>query len=185
VSSRLTSPSSVSMSSSSASLRCVPQSSLSGDGAKSVPLMEHLRRVRRGSGRQLTTDQVANNVVLPLVGNVGLKDLLLSNDDDEVSHVNCEQMAVSVADTAAGDDTAKMPDSSTTKHSKPAVLLMSLLSRPDDDVDDDDVTGDVNDTNGLRNHSHTGPHGADDAGVQGLSVDGHSEQPLRNHLLRV
>jgi len=96
-SSRFTTPSPASLSSplsSSTSPRYLPQSVLSGDGARPVPLMEHIRRLRYGSGgntgRQATSlpDHPATSTtsVAPLV-NVGLKDLLLSNDDDEMTSI--------------------------------------------------------------------------------------------------
>ena len=167
----------------------MPQSTLSGDGAKPVPLMEHLRRVRCGSGRQLAEPTASSgSSVVPLVGNVGLKDLLLSNDEDDVMTPTIKSQGSTSSSSSSGSamavddeagkvmmsETGTRPDSSTTKHSKPAVLLMSLLSRPDDD-DDRTSSGSGAAADKLDGH----------AGMRGLMEDGHSEQPVRNHLLRV
>ena len=178
-SSRFTTPSPAPLPSplsSSTSPRYLPQSVLSGDGARPVPLIEHIRRLRCSSGGSSTRQPVPGlpdhtgtpaTTVSPLA-NVGLKDLLLSNDDDDMVMPNVMSQSgseISPAEScgAAQDGSASShggggdrlfdrgkifmsengdrPDSSTTKRSKPAVLLMQLLSRPDDEADDDDVIG--------------------------------------------
>jgi len=161
--------------------RHLPQSSLSGDGARSVPLLEHIRRLRSASAGSIqqpttnnfTTDHgtcsAAPRSAVPPLTNVGLKDLLLSNDDDDImtatvksesSPTECSGGTTHDSGGSVGDNHlfdrgkifmsetgADRPDSSTTKQSKQAVLLMRLLSRPDDDdADDDDVTASNNDT---------------------------------------
>jgi len=178
-SSRFTTPSPVPLPSplsSSTSPRYLPQSLLSGDGARPVPLMEHIRRLRCGSGGNSTRQPVSgfpdhtapSTTTVPPLANVGLKDLLLSNDDDELMSPTAKlygssEISPAESCTAAQNSTAvghgtegdrlfdrgkiflsenvDRPDSSTTKRSKPAVLLMQLLSRPDDEADDDDVGG--------------------------------------------
>ena len=179
-SSRFTTPSPVGLPSpmsSSTSPRYLPQSVLSGDGARPVPLIEHIRRLRCGSGGNGTRQPVsgfpdhaaaASTTTVSPLANVGLKDLLLSNDDEDVmtptvqslssSEISPAESCSTAHDAAAashggeGDqlfDRGKIflsentdrPDSSTTKRSKPAMLLMQLLSRPDDEADDDDVVG--------------------------------------------
>lgn len=176
-SSRFTTPSPVTLPSPlSSSPRYLPQSLLSGDGARQVPLIEHIRRLRCASGGNSTRQPAtglpdhagASATSVPPLANVGLKDLLLSNDDDEMatptvmsqsgSEISPAESCGTAQDGAvaglggAGDrlfDKGKIfmsengdrPDSSTTKRSKPAVLLMQLLSRPDDEADDDDVVG--------------------------------------------
>jgi len=116
-SSRFTTPSPVSLSSplsSCTSPRYLPQSVLTGDGARPVPLIEHIRRLRCGSVGNNTRQSASSladhaaassTSVAPLV-NVGLKDLLLSNDDDELmtssvnSHSNSEISPVESCSTA-------------------------------------------------------------------------------------
>ena len=209
---------------------------LSGDGARPVPLIEHIRRLRCGSNSRqpvigFSDHAAASTTTVPAVTNVGLKDLLLSNDDDDVptptvksqssSEISPTESCTTAQDSTAvihsgqGDrlfdrgkifmsENAERPDSSTTKRSKPAVLLMQLLSRPDDEADDDDVAGGSSSSNmttaspptsaaPVSNQSAGTPQSADkldnvfenQASVQGLSEDGNSEQPTRNHLLRV
>ena len=238
-SSRFTTPSPVPLPSplsSSSSPRYLPQSALSGDGARPVPLIEHIRRLRCGSNsRQPVTGfsdhATASTTTVPALANVGLKDLLLSNDDDDMpmqtaksqssSEISPTESCTAAQDSAAtghggeGDrlfdrgkifmsENADRPDSSTTKRSKPAVLLMQLLSRPDDEADDDDVVGGSSSSNTtsaspptsaapVSNQSAGTPQSADkqdnsfenQVSIQGLSEDGNSDQPTRNHLLRV
>jgi len=256
-SSRFTTPSPVPLSSPLSSSATSPRywsaqsSVLTGDGARQVPLMEHLRRLKCGSGGGVGTRQPANGfpdhsasaaastTTVPVLSDVGLKDLLLSNDDDEVmtTSVNPRSSGSEISPTGSsssssahdctgssghcssdGDqlfnrgkiflsDTVDRPDSSTTKRSKPAVLLMRLLSRPDNEVDDDDVpAGSSSSSNDMSTNltsaspptsgtvqSDGTPPSADkldsvfeshDSG-QGLSEDGNSEQPAHNKLLRV
>jgi len=198
-SSRFTTPSPVPLASplsSSTSPRYLPQSVLVGDGARPVPLMEHIRRLRCGGSSSTYTRQPVTSLPdhtgasvtagAPLA-NVGLKDLLLSNDDDEMmtstvksqsgSEISPAESCGTVQDTSAASrggscdrlfDTGKIfmsengdrPDSSTTKRSKPAVLLMQLLSRPDDEADEDDVIGgssSSNDTSANMTSSSSPP----------------------------
>jgi len=168
----------------------LPQSMLSGDGARPVPLMEHLRRVRCGNTTTTTTTtRTADHSQTLAVGNVGLKDLLLSNDEDDVlvnSHGSgAESDSGGVAAASRDEETVAIvtgnsstrPDSSTTKQQtakQPAVLLMSLLSRHDDDDDD----------NNVDDVRHVAVAAASDRAL--TDGDAHlAEQPARNHLLRV
>jgi len=240
-SSRFTTPSPVLPSPVSAnpSSRYLPQSVLSGDGARPVPLIEHIRRLRCGSnsrqaGTGLPADHLALTTSVPSVADVGLKDLLLNNDDDDMlisppiksQHSSSEISPPESCTTAAQDcastghdsegdqlfdigkifmsENSDRPDSSTTKRSKPAVLLMKLLSRPDGEAEDDEVIGGSSNSNttsaspptsgaSMSNQSDCTPPSADKldnifdnpASIQGFSEDGNSEHPVRNNLLRV
>lgn len=229
--------------SSSTSPRYLPQSVLSGEDARPVPLIEHIRRLRCGSGgssRQsvnngLVDHSATTSTAVPALANVGLKDLLLSSDDDSVvtpALKSANNSAISPTTDCNGtvqqdcsgsekdrlfdrgrifmSEGAEKPDSSTTKRSKPAVLLMRLLSRPEGDADEDGVAAGSSSsidastnmaslsppTSGVTvsNQSDVLPPSAiekldglfdNHSGIQGQSEDGNLEQPMRNNLLRV
>jgi hypothetical protein len=151
-----------------------PQSSPGlNEDTKQVSLMEQIRRLKcgnmsqpnastlprssdgvSGTGTPAGTPQSASS-------SVGLKDLLLSNDDDDISKSDVQQSRSNsrLSDTPSGSalnsrsflfptndssaesrkrhaSSSERPDSST-KSAKPNVLLMKLLSGQDDDADNE------------------------------------------------
>lgn len=170
-----------------------PQSSPGpNEEIKQVSLMEQIRRLKcggmpqpnastlprsadgvTGTGTPASTPQSASS-------SIGLKDLLLSNDDDDISKsdgppsrsnsrlsdtpsgsaLNSRSFLFPTSDSSAESrkrhaSSSERPDSST-KSAKPNVLLMKLLSGQDDDVDNETDSNNAvatNTVNSNANHS--------------------------------